>query len=325
MIRKLATATAAVAAALVLAVPSAADAATDEYAGVGSDTTQDVMRALSEEYSLDNPDYLWTSIDAGSTSQTIQNLGTCPGVTYSSGNPAPNGSSAGIEALLLGTNNCIDYARSSRALKPAETASLTAVRLGGDSVTWSALPQANGGYAPNPMNLTLAPADVTDTLRKIYKCEITNWSQVPGGKAGGGDIVRYYPQTGSGTRDFFTNSVLGFDPTILSTGSCTTAPKIVQENRGSAVLPADRATAILPYSKAAWTAQANSSITGVPDNRAQFALGTINGIAAGANGFVGNREVFNVYKTATAPQTLKDFLNWAAAQNTIKATYGFTP
>ncbi|MGW0664970.1 PstS family phosphate ABC transporter substrate-binding protein [Streptodolium elevatio] len=318
MIRKLATATAAVAAAIVLAVPSSATAATDEYAGVGSDTTQDVMRALSEEYALDNPDYLWTSIDAGSTSQTVQNLGTCPGVTYSAGSPAPNGSSAGITALLNDTDNCIDYARSSRPLKPAEDVTLDAVRLGGDSVSWAALPQANGGYAPNPMNLSL------ENLRKIYKCEITNWSQVPNGKAGGGTIVRYYPQSGSGTRDFFTTGILGFDPTNLATGSCTTQPVIVQENRGNQVAAGDRATAILPYSKAAWTAQSNSGITGVPDSRAQFALGTVDGVAAGASGFVGNRDVYNVYKTATAPQVLKDFLNWAATQNTIKATYGFT-
>ncbi|HSA49016.1 MAG TPA: substrate-binding domain-containing protein [Yinghuangia sp.] len=314
MIRKIATAAAAAAAALLLAAPAATAAPVDEYAGVGSDTTQDVMRALTEEYSLDNPDYLWTSIDANSTTQSIQDIGTCPGVTYSSSNPAPNGSSAGINALLADTNNCIDFARSSRPLKAGtEQTSLTAVRLGGDSVSWSALPQASGGKAP--ANLTL------ENVRKIYKCEVTDWSQVGGTS---GSIVRYYPQGGSGTRDFFTGSVLGFDPTDLQTGSCTTAPTIIQENRGNQIDVNDTENAIFPYSKAAWTAQSNSGLTGVPDSRDGLVLGTIDGKAAGSTSFVGNRDVFNVYKNATAAPELIAFLNWAATQNSIKALYGFT-
>lgn len=306
MFGKIATAAAAAAAALFMAVPSA-NAAT--YAGVGSDTTQDVMRALTEEYATTvDPTNTWVSIDAGSTTQTI------PGCTIS--NPAPNGSSAGINALLADSTGCIDYARSSRPLKTGtEQSTLTAVRLGGDSVSVAALPQAAGGHAPT--NISLAD------IQKIYKCEITNWNGVTGGTSSD-PIVRYLPQAGSGTRDFFITSVLGFDPTDLNTGSCTTQPTLVQENRGDAVATADRDSAILPYSKAAWTAQANSGDTGVPDHRAGFVLLNINGTAPGGTGFVGNRDVYNVYKTAGADPTLVAFLNWAAAQNDFKALYGFT-
>ncbi|HSA50581.1 MAG TPA: hypothetical protein VLH10_10790, partial [Yinghuangia sp.] len=93
MFGKIATAAAAAAAALLMTVPSAGAA---QYAGVGSDTTQDVMRALTEEYATTvDPSNTWISIDAGSTTQSI------PGcATYTTTNPAPNGSSAGINALL---------------------------------------------------------------------------------------------------------------------------------------------------------------------------------------------------------------------------------
>lgn len=312
MFRKLATAVAATATAMLLAV-SAGAAHADNYAGVGSDTTQDVMKTLTNQYKLTHPANTWTSVNAGATSGSIPAAGTCPGVTWTAANPAPNGSSAGITALLNDTNGCIDYARSSRALKTnpgSPELALTAVRLGGDSVTWSA---ASGGSAPSDLSLT--------QLRDIYKCNITNWNTVGGANAA---IVRYVPQAGSGTRDFFFNTVLGFDPTVLSNGNCTTAPKVIQENKGDQVAAADKNSAIFPYSKASWTAQANSSVTLVTDDRGGFVLGTIGGTAAGSAGFIGNRDVYNVYKTASAPQDLIDFLNWAATQNTVKATYGFT-
>ncbi|MDI2132871.1 substrate-binding domain-containing protein [Yinghuangia seranimata] len=315
MLRKLATAVAATATAMLLAV-SAGAAHADNYAGVGSDTTQDVMKALTNQYKLTHPANTWTSINAGATSGSIPASGTCPGVSFSMSSPAPNGSSAGIAALIADTNNCIDYARSSRALKPTETG-LTAIRLGGDAVSWSAEAAANGGKAPSNISRS--------QLQDIYRCVATDWSQV-GGSAG--SIVRYVPQAGSGTRDFFFNTVLGFDPTVLGGSNlCATQPNVVQENKGNQVTAADKNTAILPYSKAAWTAQSNSGVTGVADARNGFVLGNIDGIAPGTTSptaFIGNRSVYNVYKNTNAPQDLLDFLNWAAAQNSIKATYGFT-
>ncbi|NUU23547.1 MAG: phosphate ABC transporter substrate-binding protein [Streptomycetaceae bacterium] len=314
MLRKLVTAAAATATALLLTV-SAGAAHADNYAGVGSDTTQDVMRALTNQYKLAHPENTWSSINAGATAGSIPASGTCPGVTFTSSSPAPNGSSAGINALIADTNGCIDYARSSRALKPTETG-LTAIRLGGDAVSWAAQASANGGKAPT--NLTL------DQLRNIYKCVVTDWSQV-GGSAGA--IKRYVPQSGSGTRDFFFTTVLGYDPTVLGGANlCATQPAVIQENKGNQVAAADKNTAILPYSKAAWTAQSNSGVTGVADARDGFVLGNVDGVAPGSTSpvFVGNRDVYNVYKNTNAPTALLDFLNWAAAQNSIKATYGFT-
>lgn len=311
MLRKLATAVAATATAMLLAV-SAGAAHADNYAGVGSDTTQDVMRALTNQYKLTHPAHSWTSVNAGATSGSIPAAGTCPGVTFSAANPAPNGSSAGIAALIADTNGCIDYARSSRPLKPSETG-VTAVRLGGDSVSWSA---ATGGNAP--ANLTL------QQLKDIYRCVSTDWSAV-GGSAGA--IKRYVPQSGSGTRDFFFTSVLGFDPTVLGgLNQCTTQPTVIQENKGNQVSAADKNTAIFPYSKAAWTAQSNPIGTGVPDSRNGFTLRSIDGVSPGSTSpvFIGNRDVYNVYKNG-APTDLVDFLTWAGTQNSVKATYGFTP
>lgn len=330
MIRKLAATVAAAVAALVLAAPPAPAYPYEEFAGVGAEATQDVMRALSEEYSLDHPDTAWTSIDAGSTNQMIQALGSCPGVVFSPSNAAPAASGAGIQALVASTNGCVDYARSTFPLP--YNSSLTQIRLGGDAVSWAALPPSEGGHAPANLSLT--------DLRKIYRCEVTDWSQVPGGTPG--PIVRYYNASDTFT---FTRTVLGFDPWPTSTGSCTTPPVYSHENHGNEVPAADRPGAILPYSKAAWTAQSDSAVTGVPDSRGGFVLGTVDATAPGAQGFIGYRDVFNVYKGSgsgggsggggetpvfpVAPPELVAFLNWASAneplQNAYRELYGFTP
>ena len=45
---------------------------------------------------------------------------------------------------------------------------------------------------------TLAPANLTRAqLQGIYNCTFTNWNQVGGSN---GQIERYWPQSGSGTR-----------------------------------------------------------------------------------------------------------------------------
>ena len=128
-----------------------------------------------------------------------------PAFTWDSSSPAatpPNGSSAGITALLNDTTGQIAFARSSRGPNPGETAKLNfwAYALGAvDYVTF-----------PN----TDAPAKGLTQAQMIgiYTCSpsthiptITDWSQV-GGKPGG--IVKYAPQAGSGTLSFFQTKLL---------------------------------------------------------------------------------------------------------------------
>src|ERR1700694_2042951 len=80
-----------------------------DIALVGSFTTEGVMGALSGQY-------------AGHPGGGGEG-GGCPGITYdTSGNKPPNGSSAGINALLSGNgaNGCLDVARSSRGRGPSD-------------------------------------------------------------------------------------------------------------------------------------------------------------------------------------------------------------
>ena len=125
-------------------------------------------------------------------------------MTWNSSSPAttpPNGSSAGIAALVADTTGQIDCARSSRGPNPGETNTMNfwAYALGAlDFVTFP------GTHAP-AAGLTQAQ------LISIYTCDPArtavrlDWSQV-GGKPGA--IVKYAPQTGSGTYSFFNSKLL---------------------------------------------------------------------------------------------------------------------
>ena len=108
---------------------------------------------------------------------------------YNGSNPPPNGSSAGISALVNDTNGCIDFARSSRAAKAGDPASLSFWAFALDAVTWVKFPENT--HAPS----TLTPTQLTN----IYTCNpsthapfVTNWNQV-GGTSGA--IKKYAPQT----------------------------------------------------------------------------------------------------------------------------------
>jgi phosphate transport system substrate-binding protein len=226
-----------------------ASASTTQITAVGSDTTQNVMSALTFSPRINN-------VFAGATTGGVAaNATTCVGgVTFSASNPAPNGSGAGKAALaaeISGPANrkgCYDVARSSSSPSSTDPSSFQYYAYGLDAVTWAADQTGHGGDAP--ASLTLAQ------LQSIYHCGVTNWSSV-GGKSA--PIVRYYPQTGSGTATFFASSVLGFDPRT-SLGSCTTAPKTTEENTTSTIVAnGNTLDAIVPFSVAQWVAQANKA------------------------------------------------------------------
>jgi phosphate transport system substrate-binding protein len=248
---------------------------------VGSDTTQEVMGSISSQFNADStgntdPDNAVNILAQQTSPKTSPGDGECGSITYhtpAGGGEvlAPNGSGAGRDALqdsVLGGNSCVDIARSSgtpRAIgnvhgKDLATFEYYAYAL--DAVTWAS------ASAHAPANLSLA------NLQGIYNCTFTNWSQV-GGSAG--QIQRYWPQAGSGTRSFFQSDVLnGFDPTTVSSGSCP-AVKLTEENSGATIAAnGDLATAIVPHSAGNWDAQANGTIG---DLRNGLVLGSIDGQA----------------------------------------------
>jgi phosphate transport system substrate-binding protein len=250
---------------------------------VGSDTTQDVMTRIAFKYTVGlgipadyNPansshDDLFNVLSVQSPGLAVPADGDCGARTWSTPpaagtHTAPNGSTAGRNALRDDTPGCVDIARSSagpRAIGPTgDKATFEYYAFGSDGVGWS-----SHSASPAPANLTLAQ------LQGIFNCTFTNWNQVGGGA---GQIQRYFPQAGSGTRAFVVSDLLnGQDPVNFQGPGC---PAVIatQENSGELIdTNNDEAEAIVPYSAGNWIAQGNGAVS--IDQRHGQELGNLNG------------------------------------------------
>jgi phosphate transport system substrate-binding protein len=174
-----------------------------------------------------------------------------------------------METAPAGQKGCIDIARSSAPPRglASDPASFEYYAFALDAVSWAS-PSLS------------APATLTKAqLKDIYACNITDWSQLPGG--GSGPIQRYFAQTGSGTGSFFQSDLLdGQDPFTVSSPSCP-APKRLQQSQGVGIANADYQKAILPYSVGAWAFQANNKVNPTLDVRNGVRLGGITTTAPG--------------------------------------------
>ncbi|MFK0157375.1 substrate-binding domain-containing protein [Streptomyces sp. NPDC090499] len=259
-----------------LAAPAAyADpsSATDyrQLAGVGSDTTQDVMNALGNAITNSNGKVIASWNATGSSTITTKATGSC---TIN----RPDGSGAGITALntaLDGGTGCVDFARSSRGPNNTTTTDLTFIPYAKDAVSW--VKQAGSAL---PDNLTTAQ------LQAIYTCSLTSLNGVT--------LTPILPQSASGTRAFFLSSI-----GVTTPGSCVTTNSSIQENDGSVI---DSAGDIFPYSVAQYTAQETSV---VDDRRGDAVLGSVEGQAPRNEddlslnlSFPYLRNVYNVVPTA---------------------------
>ena len=140
----------------------------------GSDTMVNMTQALAEEFMAENPNVM---------------------ITVKGG-----GSGAGIAALLNGT---VDFATASRNVKDEEKAEAT--KLGVNPVE-STVAMDGIAVIVNPAN---GVANLTvDQLGKIYRGEITNWSEVGGTSA---PIVLLGRDTSSGTYEYFHEEIVGKD------------------------------------------------------------------------------------------------------------------
>jgi ABC-type phosphate transport system substrate-binding protein len=233
--------------------PSGVTPRANDVVGVGSDTTQFILDQLSTDYNAAHSGakrllYSWDAVPQGQTI-TVKAGGVNNDCTI----VRPTGSSAGIAALEAnatvsgGTGFCIDFARSSRARSTSDPACASGgicfVALGGDAVTWADRSAASGG--------TNAPATLTlSQLKKIYLCQVSNWSQVGGASA---PIHAFLPQTSSGTRAFFLTALGGGTP--ITPGSCvSTDNNTLIENEGVAPVLNDP-DAVFPYSVGDFIAQ----------------------------------------------------------------------
>ncbi|WP_051741890.1 substrate-binding domain-containing protein [Streptomyces xylophagus] len=286
-----------------LAAPAYADpsSATDyrQLAGVGSDTTQDVVNALGDAITNSSGKVIASWNATGTT--TVKTKATGCEIAR------PDGSGAGITALntaLDGSTGCVDFARSSRGPNNTTTTDLTFIPYAKDAVSWV---KQDGSALPD--NLTTAQ------LKAIYECTLTSLNGVT--------LTPILPQSASGTRAFFLSSI-----GVTTPGSCVTSNSTIQENDGSAI---DSAGDIFPYSVAQYTAQESFV---VDDRRGDAVLGSVNGVGARNDDLTLNlsfpylRNVYNVVPTAKLSDSLiaATFVGTGSAvcQNTsVITTYGF--
>ncbi|MCX5392789.1 substrate-binding domain-containing protein [Streptomyces sp. NBC_00094] len=267
-------------------------------AGVGSDTTQDVLNGLGDVVKNALGQKIIASWNATGTA-TIKTKATGCVINR------PNGSSAGIDALrnAVDTNSgCLDFARSSRGPADLTSTDLTWIPFAKDAVSW-----VKRSDSALPSDLTAAQ------LKDVYECNLTSLNGVA--------LTPILPQTNSGTRQFFLSSI-----GVTAPGACV--QQGVQENDGTVL---DTAGDIAPYSVAQYTAQEKAVVT---DRRGAAVLGSV-GTIAPRNAdktlnlsFPFTRDVYNVVPTAkltnaTIAATFVGSSSKVCAAGTTIAAYGF--
>ena len=181
---------------------------TTDIVAVGSDTITPLFTQWSKDYNATTPAKNVYSWDA-TGSATIQTKGT-QAADPNCNITRPNGSSSGISqlvknALTHDNNQCVDVARSSRALKSTDGHNLSEVALGRDIITISTETAS-----------TTATSNFTPTqLKAIYNCDasilgtghtgVVTFNEVGGVSTD--KIVAVLPQSGSGTRSTFLSDI----------------------------------------------------------------------------------------------------------------------
>jgi hypothetical protein len=256
--------------------PAGVTPALGSVVGVGAQTTQGVLDAISTSYDATSPAnklFSWDAVNpkTGAVGDTIVTKGSSKTDTTCA-IARPNGATAGITALSTTVvdagHPCIDYARA--ASGPSSTSPLGFVWVGfaKDAVTWTTPTSGTG----KPTTLTAAQ------LNKIYACSDRTWASVGGTSTA--KIVPALPQSSSGTRTFFLaaigNPVLG-SCVVNGEFALPNATEVpLEENTGVSETSADvnctsadynacttantyffatHANALFPYSAADWIAQ----------------------------------------------------------------------
>lgn len=313
----------AVVAVAAMATPAFADpSSTTDYrtlAGVGSDTTQDVINGLAESIADADGAKVIASWDARGSATITTKAAGCEFAR-------PNGSGAGRTALKNAKTadnpiaGCVDFARSSSGTAPVIGGTGTWIPFGVDAVTYA----INEG-SDLPDNLT----DVQ--LSRIYQCLDTEIAGTP--------VVPLLIQSGSGTRAFW-NSRVGITESEIAAGDYPCLEDLdntVQEHTGDVLK--DHNEYILPFSIAQFLAQGNAGqvVDGVTvnviDRRGPALLGSINSVTPTANGnlntdFPNRRDVYTIVASADleVPAIASTFVGATSAvctRTSIIQAYGF--
>lgn len=251
-------------------------------AGMGSDTTFEVMNGLSGVVVVGTEKVIG-SYDPQPVGQIVNTKAEatnpkCNTEGGSGGVPRANGSSAGRDALLASmtvgstTEGCLDFARTSSG---SIAAGQTFVPLGSDGLTYAF-----------PAGGDIGPQATVANLQLIYKCD----------PSVAGAFEPLIPQSGSGTRASWA--------TMMGISSSTLPPCVKDALGGSPIQEHDgtRFTAsnqIVPFSVAQYLAQ---SFGASGDRRGSAQLGQLGGTNPLIQnpGQTGLRVVGNILPTTVA-------------------------
>lgn len=290
-----------VAAGLLSAAPASADpsgspAGGDRaLAGVGSDTTQNVLNDLAENVTIGGVKQIasWDAIGSPATFQTRTANAACT-YTRTEANGSGNGRSRLLESLTAGNarTGCLDFARSSSARGTfTSTPSMTWIPFAKDASTY--VVRADGGVPRSGLALT--------DVQNVFKCLATP------------DIWPVLPQTGSGSRAFWLGQMgiteaqiaAGTYPCLVPVGTTVsgvagTGRPYQQENDGRAL----KIDEMMPFSIGLFNVQAAGNNTDVRGNLNVLAQvgGTLP--VETIPTFPVSRDLFNIVPTAklgTAP------------------------
>ncbi|MEU5941814.1 hypothetical protein ABZ807_22120 [Micromonospora sp. NPDC047548] len=335
----------------LVAAPASADPSpVTEYrtlAGVGSDTTQDVMNGLGNVITSGGARVI-ASWDARGTANVKTRATNCDF-------PRPNGSSNGRRALRAAegedigqggpgqwanTNvvGCVDFARSSSyggGSTPSSTGNYTYIPFGVDAVTLAR--NVNGDL---PVNVSFAQ------VQRVYRCFDRTIA--------GNSVSPVMLQAGSGTWDFWSQKV-GITEVEINLGDYPCLAADTDSNPATAAVPLiERAQEhdgapltghperVVPFSAGQFIAQGNAakiaSMTGVTvaDRRGEAALngmrptgGVLQQPVVGGVlniNFPLRRDVYNIVPTAdlTVPLVASTFVGSNAAVCTATVNDGGT-
>jgi ABC-type phosphate transport system substrate-binding protein len=286
-------------------------------AAAGSDTTYWMMKLIGGHYAASSANTLHDKItmipptvkSPFPASVTVPADWNTSAKTWNASTPPPDGSSAGIAALVADTTADIDWARSSRGPNPGETSTMNfwAYALGAlDFVTFP------GTNAP-------AKGLTQQQLINIYTCDpstgapfASDWSDV-GGKPGA--IIKYAPQPGSGTYSFFNSKLLN-GSAIDKNCDQFHQSIFLQEHDARGVTNGSKHNAIFAYDWARFRAQkvgfeqnlTNGAVLGKFGVNTPVGPTTSN-VNETANRFFGTRYVFNVVRKTNHPGQVGNQLN----------------
>jgi ABC-type phosphate transport system substrate-binding protein len=332
---RLALAAGAAALSLTILVPAAPAGAAPKkvkpltLAGAGSDTTYWMMQRITKKFEKNKANKhhnLFRQIPPTNkapfpASVTIPKDYATSAWTFDSSAPnktPPDGSSAGITALKNDKVGLYDYARSSRGPNPGETSTLEFWAYALGALDWVKFP---GTHAPGA-GLTQAQ------LIGIYTCDgsgepiIDDWSDIGGAP---GAIIKYAPQTGSGTYSFFNSKLLN-GSTIDKNCNASNKSTFLQEHDARGVVSGDKPNAIFAYDWARFRAQENGFEANLTNDAELGAFGVTTPVVPTAANvketgtrFFGTRYVFNVVKKVNHPK------NAASQHNDLVDFFGVRP